>query len=476
MSFEVGTTLAGKYEIERVLGQGGMGTVLLATHKLLDRSVAIKILRADAFEHPLATERLLREGRALARLRSKHIARVLDVEAPAQGPCFLVLEYLEGEDLGALLGRSGPLPISVAIRYVLEACAALSEAHAQGIVHRDIKPSNLFLTTLDDGSSGIKVIDFGISKQAAQSSAITQSKAIIGSPFYMAPEQMRVGGSADARSDIWSLGVVLFELLTAKLPYVGDTVLEICASILESDPPSVLSHRRGVPIVLDEAVRRCLARDPAGRYGSVHELAQAIAPSAGFSAEYVRFVLASDTGSQPSTAASTPRPSSVGPEHTQLETALPISESRKPSRFVWLLALPLVALVAGLLQRALPQSKTDNPSPSLSASTLATTRVLSSNASSVGTSTPIGLRVLPSAGSNAPPVAGATPRAAALKSSDRATASESSDRVATPSQAAAKRRSLPIVPTPAPALTSSVPAVSKHEDNPPDPVLEFGHY
>jgi serine/threonine-protein kinase len=281
MSFDIGATVAGKYQIQRVLGQGGMGTVYLATHTLLDRSVALKILHPGTFEHPAATERLLREGRALARLRGEHIARVLDVEAPQNGPCFLVLEYLEGEDLGAIIKQSGALPINLAVTYILEACEALAEAHAQGIVHRDIKPSNLFLTPMADGSSGIKVIDFGISKQTDQGTSLTHSRSVIGSPCYMAPEQLRSSGSIDARCDIWSLGVVFYEMLTGKPPHGGNSVLELCASILESDPKSPKALRPEVPHAIDAAVRKCLARDPDERFATVRELSLSIAADPG---------------------------------------------------------------------------------------------------------------------------------------------------------------------------------------------------
>lgn len=277
MSFVIGHTIAGKYRIERVLGQGGMGTVYRAQHLLLDRAVAIKILRSDTAEPSLGSERLLREGRALARLRGQHIARVLDVEVDASGECFLVLEYLEGEDLGSVLERQGPFPVAQAVSYVLEVCEALAEAHRLGIVHRDIKPSNLFLTTLEDGSLGIKVIDFGISKHSQPSTTITQSRSMLGSPCYMAPEQMRSSGTVDARSDVWSLGVVLYELLIGVPPHSGASVLEICADILESPPKSPKALRAEVPDIVDGVVRKCMARDPAQRFADVTELARVLA-------------------------------------------------------------------------------------------------------------------------------------------------------------------------------------------------------
>lgn len=312
MSFEIGSIVSGKYEIQRVLGQGGMGTVFLAKHLLLDRSVAIKLLHTDTGDHPAASERLLREGRALARLRGEHIARVLDVEAPIEGPCFLVLEYLEGEDLGAIIRRDQRIAVALATGYVIETCEALAEAHAQGIIHRDIKPSNLFLTTLLDGSRGIKVIDFGISRQVDQAMALTQSRSILGSPCYMAPEQMRANGKIDHRCDIWALGVVLYEMLTGQLPHQGNSMLELCASILESPPKSPMALRPDVPASVDAVVRRCLARDPEQRFETVEALARALAPFSGTSTERLAWILpepaaSGESGANSRAAPSTPR-------------------------------------------------------------------------------------------------------------------------------------------------------------------------
>jgi serine/threonine-protein kinase len=277
MTFEVGATVSEKYRIERKLGHGGMGSIWQARHLLLERSVALKVLHPELSEPKVSVERLIREGRALAQLRGDHIARVIDVEVSNSGLCFLVLEYLEGCDLGTLVRETGPLAVSTAIEYVVEVCKALAEAHAKGIVHRDIKPSNLILTTLPTGRCGIKVIDFGISKETFQCGELTRSGAILGSPGYMAPEQIRAAGTVDARSDIWSLGVTLFELLTGERPYNGSSALEICAAILESSPKSIRTLRSGVPNHIDAVVRRCLELNPANRFSSVRELAISLA-------------------------------------------------------------------------------------------------------------------------------------------------------------------------------------------------------
>jgi len=329
MSFDIGATVAGKYRIERILGQGGMGTVFQAQHLLLDRPVALKLLRPEAIEHPTASERLLREGRALARLRGTHIARVLDVEAPENGPCFLVLEYLEGEDLNTLLKRSGPLPVSQALSYLLQAAQALAEAHRQGIVHRDIKPSNLFLTALPDGTLGIKVIDFGISKDTVSNATLTQSSSMIGSPYYMAPEQMRAGANVDARADIWSLGVLLYELLTGQLPHQGNSMLEICASILESEPRSPKALRPDLPEAVDAAVQKCLARDLEDRFATVNDFAAAIAPFSGTSTERLAWIVPSELEAERQRVREAIRKSPIPSDPGLTQSA------ERPSQSVW---------------------------------------------------------------------------------------------------------------------------------------------
>lgn len=353
MSFDIGAIVAGKYRVERVLRRGGMGTVLLATHTLLDRPVALKILHSYPIEDPAATERLLREGRALARLRGEHIARVLDVEASENGPCFLVLEYLEGEDLGAMIRRLGKLPVDVAVTYIIEACEALAEAHAHGIVHRDIKPSNLFLSTLTNGSRGIKVIDFGISKLVDQSSALTHSRSVIGSPCYMAPEQLRSSERIDARCDIWSLGVVFYEVLTGRPPHAGNSVLELCASILESAPKSPRTLRPEVSQSLDAVVRKCLALDPDERYASVEELARSIAPHCDWNTARLAWNLPTGfdvLGPSPSPkATATEGMSSSATQRTATDAVSPARRMRHSFPTLWIFGMLLVALAFSLV-------------------------------------------------------------------------------------------------------------------------------
>ncbi|WP_437521012.1 protein kinase [Sorangium sp. So ce726] len=279
----VGDVLAEKYEVERVLGEGGMGVVVAARHLLLGERVAIKFLRPQARERADLVARFLREGQVAARIRSEHVTRVYDVGTLARGEPYLVMEYLEGTDLKAVLRERGPLPVALACDYLLQACDALAEAHALGIIHRDLKPGNLFLTQRADGSPLIKVIDFGISKMALAAEAtapkandMTESSAMLGSPFYMAPEQMVSSKSVDARADVWSMGAMLYQLLTGAVPFRGDSAMAIYDRILEG-PPRLGAQRSDVPERLDWVVQRCLQKSPADRFGNIAELAAELA-------------------------------------------------------------------------------------------------------------------------------------------------------------------------------------------------------
>ncbi len=222
-----GTVLLQKYEISRVIGQGGMGMVALARHLQLQQPVAIKLLLPEVLDKDLVVQRFLREAQASVRLRSEHVCRVLDVGQLDNGAPYMVMEYLDGTDLDGLLRQKGPLAYGEAVDFVLQACEALAEAHSLGIVHRDLKPANFFLTQRADGSPLVKVLDFGISKTLSPiEESLTTTQAVLGTPAYMSPEQLRSSKHVDARSDIWSLGVVLYELCTgARRSAPGSTSL-----------------------------------------------------------------------------------------------------------------------------------------------------------------------------------------------------------------------------------------------------------
>ncbi|APR85148.1 Serine/threonine-protein kinase pkn3 [Minicystis rosea] len=274
-----GDVLAGKYRVESVLGVGGMGVVIAVTHLELLETRAIKLMLPEAMESAESVERFLREGRAASRLQSEHVARVHDVGRLDGGAPYMVMEYLAGMDLRAVLRQRGRIPASEAALYALQACEALAEAHARGIVHRDLKPANLFLTSRRDGSPCIKVLDFGISKVRSESDPeMTTTQAVLGSPTYMSPEQMRSARSVDGRTDVWSLGVILYRLVTAQPPFLAENITELVALVLSStpEPPSELAA--DVPDGFDDVVLRCLERDREKRWQSVGDLAAALAP------------------------------------------------------------------------------------------------------------------------------------------------------------------------------------------------------
>ena len=278
----IGDIVAGKYRVERVLGSGGMGVVVAATHLELDQLVALKFILPQALAGSGNVERFMREAPAAVRLKSEHVARVYDVGRDGEDRPFMVLELLEGMDLAKLSKQKGSLPVADAVEYLLQACEALVEAHAAGIVHRDLKPQNLFVTRRLNGTPLVKVLDFGIAKAfgplAAGQLSLTDSAAIIGSPLYMAPEQMRSARTAEVRSDIWALGVILFELLGGQLPFDGETVTEVCIRVVNEQPAELLSLRPALDPALVAIVMRCLAKDPEERFHNVSALAAALEP------------------------------------------------------------------------------------------------------------------------------------------------------------------------------------------------------
>ena len=277
-----GEILAGKFEVERVLGAGGMGVVVAARHTQLEQRVALKFLLPAACEVPGAVTRFLREGKAAARITSEHVARVMDTGVLDGGAPYLVMEYLEGYDLGAVVQRRGRVTPDEAIEYVLQACEAIVEAHDLGIVHRDLKPANLFLSKRADGSPLVKVLDFGISKVegSGSRSQLTSASVLMGSPRYMSPEQMLSAKDVDARTDVWALGVILYELVTGKPVWHADTMQGLCALIASTPAPSLLLLAPNAPKVLADVVSRCLAKSRDERLASVADLALALEPIA----------------------------------------------------------------------------------------------------------------------------------------------------------------------------------------------------
>jgi hypothetical protein len=273
---KAGDVVAGKYRIEKILGRGGMGTVFAARHDDLEQTVAIKVLHSAA---PTAAARFQREARISAQLLSEHIARVYDL-GTSDGVPFLVMEHLVGEDLSSMITRGAVSP-ELAVDCARQICIALTQAHAAGIVHRDLKPSNVFAVRRPDGSLCLKVLDFGVSKRllgskTEKSHDLTNAHAVLGSPAYMSPEQLRQSKDVDARTDIWSLGVLLYELLTGKRPFQAWSLAGLSAAIAADAPRPPSQLNAAIPAALDRVVMRCLKKDPDERFASAAEVSEAL--------------------------------------------------------------------------------------------------------------------------------------------------------------------------------------------------------
>ena len=290
VDLEIGSIVAGKFRIERILADGGMGLVAAATHLQLEQTVALKFFRGDVIATSESHLRFIREAKAAAQLKSEHVARVLDVGVTEGGAPYIVMEYLEGRGLERVIADERALDPSSACEYAIQACEALSEAHARGIIHRDIKPSNLFLAERAPGWCSIKVLDFGVSKVllAQASSLTTDLNVVIGTPSYMSPEQLQSAATVDHRTDLWSLGATLYEMLTGVAPFdPALPILVLAEEIASKEIPAVHVLRPDVPKALSDVVARCLSRDREQRIGSAADLAAALVPFAPVRAQTV---------------------------------------------------------------------------------------------------------------------------------------------------------------------------------------------
>lgn len=340
--FEPGQVIHGKYELLRLLGVGGVGYVVAARHVGFDDLVALKFLRPEFATHQEAVSRFTIEARASFRLRSEHVARMLDVDIH-DGVPFIAMELLEGTDLRNLLEARRVLDVAPTVDYLLQTCEALAAAHAIGVIHRDIKPENLFLLGNGDPTDHLKVLDFGISKVAVRGENRKTHQALtrmaVGTPPYMSPEQVRASSALDARSDIWSVGCVLYELLTGTAPFDRVSLMQACAAVLEDEPSAPTQLNTEVPAGLSEVIMRCLRKDPNERFEDVASLAEALNPfGSGRFASYAARCRAHLTGeglgrrSTPTGYASVPRntmpPGAPGPGRSitvRLESHAPLT-------------------------------------------------------------------------------------------------------------------------------------------------------
>lgn len=284
-AINVGETIASKYFVEAVIGEGGVGVVFAAQNLELDERVALKVLKEEMLAREEIVGRFMREAKAVCRIKSENVAAVYDVGTTRNGAPFFVMEYLDGQDLRVAIDDQGRLGVREVTDYAMQVCAALAVAHAEGIVHRDIKPENLFLTKRA-GLDVVKVLDFGISKTALTGSVLSsvlplvKTTSLMGTPLYMSPEQIRSAERVDSRSDIWSLGMVMFEALAGRLPVQADSITELCAAILESPFDSLSNYRNDLPEGLQEVIEKCLEKRIEDRYQNVAEVAMALLPFA----------------------------------------------------------------------------------------------------------------------------------------------------------------------------------------------------
>jgi serine/threonine-protein kinase len=324
-----GELIGNRYRLGELLGVGGMGAVRAAKHTTLGHDLAIKLMLPELARKPGAAARFLREARASVSIGSEHVARVIDVDELPDGTPYIVMERLRGQDLHTLLERRGPLPVEEAVGFVLQAAEAVAEAHSLGIVHRDLKPRNLFVAVRPDGELSIKVLDFGIAKATDPVAAITQThgNVALGSPHYMSPEQVRDPANVDARTDVWSLGVVLFQLTTGDVPFDEDTLPALGAAIVGDPHPKLSDKRPDAPSGFSELVDRCLSKKASDRFADLSELAKALEPFASAQAKksVTRCVRVIERRARENEAT---QPVSMGAE--TMEMSAPVKRGREP--------------------------------------------------------------------------------------------------------------------------------------------------
>lgn len=280
----VGDVVAERYRVESVIGAGGMGIVYEAKHLGLGTKVALKVVRPDIAQNSSVWKRFAREARALGALHNKHVVRVHDAGTLPSGLRYLVMELLAGTDLRRLLQESGPMPIARAVDYVLQVCSALGDAHRLHIIHRDIKPENIFLARFRACEPTIKLLDFGVARFLDDAGQLTMPGSGVGSPRYLSPEQVQTPNAIDQRSDLWGVGLLLYELLTGLSPFAGLNTAQVCLAICQGPIPAVDSLRRDIPAGLVRVIQRCLEIDVARRFASADELSAALEP---FSSRHV---------------------------------------------------------------------------------------------------------------------------------------------------------------------------------------------
>jgi serine/threonine protein kinase len=429
-----GELVAGKYRLVRSIGRGGMGEVYEAQHAIVGRRFALKFLHAHLAQSGSALVRFRREAEAAGALESEHIAAVTDFDKADDGAPFLVMEYLDGESLGQLLHREGPLPLARVVGALLQVCRGLEQAHAAGIIHRDLKPDNLFLQKRSDGSDLVKILDFGIAKlnRGEAAADITRSGAMLGTPFYMSPEQARGEKAIGERADIYSLGVILYELLSGHKPHPGDSYNSILAHILSRPVVPLETLRPGLPQGFAAVVERALSPLAEARQPSAAALAKELAPYAGreVSLQHSHFDLRVPRGGSPTLRTPDAHTLSVANDEPLAKSA-PAAPNREHQRArpetrkvvpAMVLGVTLVSLLAVGWWRARPEARVDVPASTASvdaAEPRQTPREPSATPPPVATTQPPSATVAPAA-SALPSAATALPRGV-VRPANRAT-------------------------------------------------------
>ncbi|HXX69716.1 MAG TPA: protein kinase [Polyangiaceae bacterium] len=466
-----GDVIGGKFVVERVLGVGGMGIVVAARHMQLGQTVAIKFLRRNAAASSESVNRFLREARAAVGLQSAHVVRIMDVGTLEDGLPYMVMEHLSGTDLAHVVEVRRTLPLQEAVDYLLQAMEAIAEAHAIGIVHRDLKPSNLFLTVRPDGTPLVKVLDFGISKaidDGSQQASLTSTAMVMGSPLYMSPEQVRSTKNVDMRTDVWALGVILYELLAGGPPFEADTITGLCAKIVADPPVPLRTRRPDLPAALEAIVVRCLDKDAKKRPQSVAALATALRPFAsadGKSAvERVARIGAGSRSSQKSIAQTSQPPKggaiSGGVEHasgyaetvpSQQVAAIPL---RRRGVVIGMMGLVIaVVAVMGLARGRLTRIGPAEGGPASTGVSLGAPVATAATVQSVPSAAGIGLQTSSTA-QDPPPAALPSPQDAASSPSPASSPMAAAQTSLAPAPASSPLRSAP-VPRSVPARPTS---------------------
>lgn len=387
----LGSTVAGKYRVERLIGRGGMGAVYEATNTTIGKRVALKFLDPAASRDRDAVARFQREAESASAVESAHIVQIFDSGMGEDERPFLVMELLQGEDLRAVLRRDGKLPLPDSIHVAGQVARALSRAHAAGIVHRDLKPDNVFLCRRDDDAMFVKIVDFGISKvtrREATADTLTRRGTVLGTAFYMSPEQAQAFRDVDGRTDLYSLGSILFEMLTGRPPHTGTVYEAVLIDICTKNAPDIRTLEPDVPDAVAEVIEKALSRDRDERYQDANELYDALALAApgllrtgGIGATRAAFTsnpaLAAESGrrSTPRTK-SEPVPSEAesGPitaAGTAVHPGIPDGRSRRVTIVTGIIAaLGAFAVTALAITQLNKSGENENPHPATSGTEL----------------------------------------------------------------------------------------------------------